>query len=275
MTPPARFCTRCRVLLDAGQACSCEHGRWIDLGASDAEARIEASILVTPNVDTADLTNRIVVGSVAVLGPIAVVFFVFYGGIRVLSLELAEAWPFFLGLPYALLAVGWAGFMTWSALEERKPYYSAVNHFPPGRDVADGPEGRLDAGRLVVSEIQQRGAKHRVVVRDAWIEEPLVLERAGERITVPAGRVEVYLPGTRFRAARSPLVDTWKAMPEAVFRAGVLQTAELRRGDRVALYDGELVPEGQSETTFREAAATRLRWVPHGERTKLFVRLHG
>lgn len=271
MTPPARFCTRCRALLDAGQACRCEHRRFIDLGASDAHAQIEASILVTPNVDAEELRNNAIIGSATALGPIALVFFGFYLLVRALAPEIAEHWPWFLGVPYALIAIGWIAFMTWSALEERKPYYSAADHFAPKEG---GLEGRLDAGRLVASEIQQRGAKHRVVVRDAWIEEPLVLKRAGERITVPIGRVEVYLPERRFRAGSSPLVATWP-LPEAVFRAGVLMTAGLRRGDRVALYDGELVPEGHDETGFREAAEARLRWVPKDGRTKLFLVPHG
>ena len=44
---------------------------------------------------------------------------------------------------------------------------------------------------------------------------------------------------------------------------------------RVALYDGELVPEGHDETGFREAAEARLRWVPKDGRTKLFLVPHG
>lgn len=272
MSAPVAFCVRCRALLDPGQACACgPHAIELRLDADGAEAAIEARLLVTPNVDTGELMGNAIVGSITVLGPIAVAFFGIYVVVHLLAPEVAASWPFFLGAPYALLALGWIAFMTWSSMEERKPYYVAADHFAAK---AVGIEGRLEAGRLVVTEIHQRGQRHRVVVRDARIEEPLVLRRPGERITVPVGRVEIYLPEGRFRAGSSPLVAQWRALPRALFDAGVLVSGGLRRGDRVVLHDGELVPEGRDETGFREAAEARLRWVPNGGRTKLLV-VHG
>lgn len=269
MSAPSAFCLDCRALLDEGQRCPCgEKARTVPLvdGADDA---IEKALLVIPHLDGEDLTSRIVVGSVTALGPVGLVFFLGYVMIFAVAPPLAEAWPWFLGIPYAVIAAGWIAFMTWSTLEERKPYYRAVRRARPRPERVE--EARVDTGRLIATELHQRRDAELVVVRDARVEEPLVLRRAGQRITVPAGRVDVYFPADRWRSGPAPLVAEWRALPEEILRAGALLGAKLRAGDRVALFDGELEPLGRDETGFREAAEESFRWVPAGGRSRLLV----
>lgn len=269
MSAPTAFCVGCRALLDPGQGCECAtRERYVPLDA-EAASTIEALTLVVPEIDREDTTHRAIVGSVVVLGPIAVVFVGVYATLGPFVPAIAEQWPWILGVPYLLLAALLGGFLAWSAMEERKPYCSSTSHVRPRPEPAE--EARLDAGSLVTTEIHQRREATRIVVRDARIEEALVLRRAGAQILVPAGRVDVVMPPERWRPGPTPLVAEWRALPEIIFGAGVLSRAAARRGDRVLLHGGHLEPLGRDEAGFREASEERFRWIPDDGRTKLVI----
>lgn len=267
---PAALCLTCRSLLDPGQRCGCGRAaRPVALDAPDAAAVIEAAILVAPNVDRSDLAGRLFVSSLATLAPIGVLFLLLGAAGDALIPGVLAYWPWFLGLPYGLVAACWLAFVIYSAAEERRPYYGAV----PRGEVASGEtiEATLAEGALVATELHQRRDPKLVVLRDARVEEALVLRRPGERITVPIGRVDVRVPDARWRHGSSPLAASWRGLPPPIRGAGSAATARLRRGDRVALCGGTLEPVEGEGAGFREAAERHYHWIPSDGRTKLIV----
>ncbi|MCB9597036.1 MAG: hypothetical protein H6719_30210 [Sandaracinaceae bacterium] len=268
MTSPSAFCLRCRALLDAGQTCECG-AKGLPIPLDDAAAdRIEAELLVAPKVEPGGELRAAAAGML-VLGPIAFAFFFGYHALNGVAPAVAEQWPWFLGLPYLAIAIGWVGFLWWSAIEDRKPYCGAAVRSRPRPEATE--EGLLETGSIVATEIHQRLSAHDVVVRDGRIEEPLLLRRSGQQIVVPVGRVDVLFAPERFRAGSTPLVSEWGALPRVVFTAGALRKASAHRGERVVLYDGHLEPLEREETGFREAAEERFRWVPAGGRTRIAI----
>lgn len=261
---PARFCLRCRALTDRGQPCDCAGA---PLALDDgAEEKIDEAILKKPTVDHGDLMLR--VGVSALLGPGAAILVCVALGLLVESVfpAIGQDLPWLLGVPLSAVTVGWAGVIAWSTLEQQRPYYTAGRMPAP---LSGDPVfvGRLGArSTIVAAEVRPADEPGMVLVRDAYASEPFVVERSGQRMELPAGRLRLEAKASRWRlavgakAARGPIVSTWTALPEGLKRAGHLHRLELAPGTEVEVFGGNVDSIARTESSFREPALETLRY---------------
>jgi hypothetical protein len=261
---PASFCLRCRAITDLGQPCECDAGRPLALedGADDA---IDEAIFRAPNVDRNDLVLRVVVS--ALLGPGAATFVCGFLGLLLAAMVPAVQGdlPWLLGVPLGAVTLLWTGLIVWSTFEQQRPYYVAG----PMPDPLSGEptfRGRLGArSTILAAEVRPLDEPGSVHVRDAYAADPFVIERSGQRLEMPAGRLRVEAKASRWRlgaskGARGPLVATWSALPEGLTRAGLLHRLELAPGTEVEVFGGELDSVARTESSFREPALETLHY---------------
>lgn len=267
--PAAAFCLQCRAMLDRDQACECE-GKHVALDG-DAAERIEEALLVQPHFSVDDMMTRLAMSMLVGPGAVGLVFLCIGLAVFPAWPPIEHLWPYVLGIPFGLITVGWGGFFLWSELSQRRPYFRA-GPAPPARADVEGAEiATIESGQIVALALHMQRKVDKPVVRDAFIEPALVLRRSGEHITVPAGRVELVVPPERWRSGRSTSVarGLWLWLPEDMWRAGAIMEAKTRRGEQVALFDGELEEVGKHDESFRQAAQRQLRWVPNGGRVRV------
>jgi len=256
-------------MLDPDQACECG-GSHVTLDENAAE-RIEEALLVQPEFSVDDMMTRLAMSML--VGPGAVAFVFLCIGLAVFPTwpPIEDLWPYVLGIPYALITVSWTGFFIWSELSQRRPYFRAGPAPPARMDIEGAEVATIESGHIVALALHMRRKADKPVVRDAFIEQDLVLRRSGEHITVPAGRVELVVPPERWRSGRSTSVarGLWLWLPEDMWRSGAIMEAKTRRGEQVALFEGELEEVGKHEESFRQAAQRQLRWVPNAGRVRV------
>ena len=255
-------------MIDAGQACDCRDGEpqrvSLDGGAADA---IDDAIRVEPEVDWEDTQTRLIASIAVGPGLVAGIFWFVAVAVWTVWPAIEEQWPYLLGIPWGIITVLWIAFFLYSEVSQRRPYYRSGSRTEALE--GKGEKGVIEEGRVEAFELHQQRQAKRPVIRDAFLATPLVLRRTNETITVPAGRIELIVPEERWRKSRSVFLKWWTALPEAIYRAGMLMEAKATRGEEVELLDGALEEESVSEGTFRRAAETRLRWVPKGGRVRL------
>ena len=272
---PASFCLRCRALTDAGQPCECQKGRPVAL-EEGADGAIDEAILRAPTVDRNDLMLRVVVS--ALLGPgIATAVCVALGLVFAAMVPaVLDDLPWLLGIPLGSVTLAWVGVIVWSTLEQQRPFYVAGRMPDPlsGEPIF---VGRLSArSSIVAAEVRLLDEPNLVLVRDAYATDPFVIERSGQRLELPAGRLRVEAKPARWRSTgpkgtRGPLVATWSALPVGLTRAGLLYRLELAPGTEVEVIGGALDSLARTESSFREPALETL----HYEGTRPCVRVVG
>jgi len=266
VSAPEAFCTRCRSLLDEGQRCECEDAAQLVSLDEDADARISEALLLTSIQEN----DRVVLSIAVGLMPISTLYLALYVGIGAAWPEAADALAWALGIPFLLLAGGWTGLVLWSAVVARRVHYAPSSHVREAPTI-ELETGTLERGRIIATEIHLRGDDRQLIVRDARIQEALVIRRPGGLIRVPVGRIDLFVASSRWRTGMTPLTSEWKHLPMAILNAGAVRSAKSKTGERIALAHGELEALGHGEASFRESAIQELVWHPHNNRTTLVL----